>query len=84
MWVAPKSLAHASFWSSMSTATIVAAPASRAPAIAALPTPPQPNTATVSPRLTPPVLIAAPSPAMTPQPRSPAAAAGALASTLVH
>ena len=35
--------------SSMSTAMIFAAPASRAPAIAASPTPPQPMTATVSP-----------------------------------
>ena len=84
MWVAPKSLAQASFWSSMSTATIVEAPARRAPAMAALPTPPQPNTATESPRPTPPVLMAAPSPAMTPHPSRPAAVAGALGSTLVH
>ena len=68
----------------MSTATIVAAPASAAPAIAASPTPPQPNTATESPRVTPPVLIAAPSPAITPQPSRPAAAAGADGSTFVH
>ena len=60
------------------------APASRAPAIAAAPTPPQPYTATVSPRLTPPVLIAAPSPAITPQPSRPAAVAGASGSTFVH
>ena len=39
---------------------------------AALPTPPQPITATESPRVTAPVLIAAPSPAITPQPSSPA------------
>ena len=50
VWVAPNSLAHASLRSSMSTAMIVDAPASRAPAMAASPTPPQPNTATVSPR----------------------------------
>jgi hypothetical protein len=40
---------------------IVVAPASAAPAIAASPTPPQPITATESPRVTLPVLIAAPS-----------------------
>ena len=47
------------------------APASRAPAMAASPTPPQPNTATLSPRPTSPVYIAAPSPAITPQPSRP-------------
>ena len=50
MWVAPNSLAHSSLRSSMSTATIVDAPASVGPAMAASPTPPQPNTATVLPR----------------------------------
>src|SRR3712207_5321834 len=84
VWVAPNRVAHASFRSSMSTATIVVAPANLAPAIAASPTPPQPNTATLSPRRTPPVLIAAPTPAITPQPSSPAAVAGASGSTLVH
>src|SRR4051812_21961142 len=63
---------------------IVAAPARAAPAIAPSPTPPQPITATESPRVTPPVLIAAPSPAITPQPSSPTAAARAEGSTLVH
>ena len=63
---------------------IVDAPASRAPAIAALPTPPQPITATESPRPTPPVLIAAPMPAITPQPSSPATSGGTAGSTLVH
>ena len=63
---------------------IVAAPASRAPAIAAQPTPPQPNTATESPWPTSPVNIAAPSPAITPQPSSPAAVGDAAASTFVH
>ena len=62
----------------------MAAPASRAPATAAAPTPPQPITATVSPRPTLPVLIAAPSPAITPQPSSPTAAGRAAGSTLVH
>src|SRR5215207_7270255 len=83
VWVAPNSLAHPSLRSSMSTATIVEAPASAEPAIAASPTPPQPNTATVLPRVTLPVLIAAPRPAMTPQPSSPAAVAGASGSTFV-
>ena len=40
--------------------------------MAALPTPPQPITATESPRVTPPVLMAAPSPAITPHPTRPA------------
>ena len=62
---------------------IVCAPASRAPAIAALPTPPQPNTATVSPRPTLPVCIAAPNPAITPQPSRPAASGRRAGSTFV-
>src|SRR3954452_21612059 len=82
--VAPMFVAHSSFRSSMSTAMIFDAPASREPAMAASPTPPQPNTATVSPRPTPPVLMAAPTPAITPQPSSPAAVGGAAGSTLVH
>jgi hypothetical protein len=41
---------------------MVDAPASLAPAIAASPTPPQPNTATDCPRVTPAVLRAAPMP----------------------
>ena len=48
------------------------------------PTPPQPITATLLPRVTPPVLMAAPMPAITPQPSSPAVAAGMAGSTLVH
>ena len=68
----------------MSTPMMVEAPASLEPAMAASPTPPQPNTATLSPRPTPPVLMAAPMPAITPQPSRPAAVAGAAASTLVH
>src|SRR5437762_9942827 len=48
------------------------------------PTPPQPITATLSPRVTPPVLMAAPMPAITPQPSSPAVAAGMAGLTLVH
>ena len=66
---------------------IVVAPASTAPATAAVPTPPQPITATDSPRCTAPVLIAAPIPAITPQPSRPTAAycSGARSpSILVH
>ena len=48
------------------------------------PTPPQPITATLSPRVTPPVLMAAPMPAITPQPSRPAVAAGMAGLTLVH
>ena len=50
---------------------IVCAPASLAAAIAALPTPPQPNTAIESSRPTLPVCAAAPKPAITPQPSKP-------------
>ena len=67
----------------MSMATIVVAPASRAPAMAAAPTPPQPNTATLSPGATWPVWMAAPIPAMTPQPSRPAAS-GRTLGTSVH
>src|SRR5215207_7169904 len=84
VWVAPNCLAHSSFWSSRSTAMIFDAPARYDPAIAASPTPPQPNTATESPRPTLPVFMAAPRPAMTPQPSNPAAVAGASGSTGVH
>ena len=52
--------------------------------MAALPTPPQPMTATESPMPTPPVFTAAPKPAMTPHPSRPTAAASASGSTLVH
>ena len=74
MWVAPKLLGPLrASGRRRRRAMIVAAPARRAPAIAASPTPPQPNTATESPRATSPVFIAAPSPAITPQPSRPAA-----------
>ena len=82
--VAPNPRAHSSFLSSTSTAMMVRAPASWAPRIAPSPTPPQPITATLSPLVTPPVLRAAPRPAITPQPSSPAVAAGIAGSTLVH
>src|SRR6478735_2841503 len=84
VWVAPKSRAQLSFWASVSTAMIVFAPTRAAPAMAASPTPPQPITATVSLRPTAPVLMAAPRPAITPQPSSPATAGSASGSTLVH
>ena len=84
MCVAPKPRAASSFRSSTSTAMIVVAPTTLAPAMAALPTPPQPITATESPRRTPPVFTAAPNPAITPQPSRPTAAASASRSTLVH
>src|SRR6478752_8591240 len=68
----------------MSTAMIGFAPTRADPAIAATPTPPQPMTATDLPRVTAPVLIAAPIPAITPQPSRPTAAGRADGSTLVH
>jgi len=83
VWVAPNSRAHSSLVSSMSTPMMVWAPARRDPSMAASPTPPQPKTATESPRPTPPVFMAAPSPAMTPQPISPATSGWASGLTLV-
>ena len=59
-------------------------PARTAPAMAAHPTPPQPNTATESPGPTSPVNMAEPRPAITPQPSSPTASGRAAGSTLVH
>ena len=59
-----------------STATIWAAPLSRAPWIAEMPTPPQPMTATDEPASTSAVLRAAPSPVVTPQPMSAAMSKG--------
>lgn len=82
--VAPRSRAQASFRSSISTAMIFRAPARLDPSTAPQPTPPQPITATESPRLTCPVLIAAPSPAITPQPSSPATSGRTSELTLVH
>ena len=63
---------------------MTAAPASFDPATAAHPTPPQPKTATESPSPTLPVNMAAPSPAMTPQPSSPTASGRAAGLTFVH
>ena len=60
------------------------APARTDPVTAAHPTPPHPKTATESPGPTSPVNMAAPRPAITPQPSSPAASGRARGSTLVH
>src|SRR5699024_11688207 len=81
--VAPNWRAQSNFLASRSTAMILAAPARRAPITEAAPTPPQPITATESPRPTWPVLIAAPIPAITPHPNRPTAA-GSASATLVH
>src|ERR1019366_9497762 len=69
--VAPNWRAHSSLRESTSTAMMVRAPARLAPSTAASPTPPQPSTATESPRLTCAVLRAAPSPPPRPAPRPP-------------
>ena len=68
--VAPKVLANSSLASLVSTATIVAAPAMAQPCTALSPTPPAPKTTQVEPGATLAVLIAAPTPVMTPQPTS--------------
>ena len=57
-------------------ATIGYAPAATAPSRAARPTPPSPNTATLSPGRTPAVLKTAPTPVSTAQPNSAAISAG--------
>ena len=67
MSVAPSSDASASFSGSTSTATMRAAPASRAPWITARPTPPQPMTATDEPSCTGVAQSAAPAPVEKPQ-----------------
>ena len=76
MCVAPSSRAVASLLSTTSTAMIMPAPAMRAPWIAARPTPPAPNTATVAPGSTRAVLSTAPTPVVTPQPISAARSSG--------
>ena len=58
------------------------APAMRAPWMTAVPTPPQPRTATVEPGRTSAVLSAAPTPVVTPQPISESCSAGTSVSTL--
>ena len=79
MCVAPNERASSSFSGLRSTATIGAAPASRAPAITWRPTPPHPITHTDSPRATRPALRTAPIPVTTPHPRSAACQSGSLA-----
>ena len=76
MWVAPNSSAMSSLLSSMSTAMIVVAPAIADPCMQFSPTPPHPKTATDVPGSTPAVLIAAPTPVVTPQPTSAATSMG--------
>ena len=67
MWVAPISLAFSSLKGTGSTATIVRAPAMRAPWMAPEPTPPQPTTTTVSPGFTLARSTAEPNPVAMPQ-----------------
>ena len=67
--VAPNLFAASLLPAMGSTATIVAAPAMRAAWMAPIPTPPQPTTTTASPSDTPAVLVTAPEPVRTPQPR---------------
>lgn len=76
MSVAPNLRAKSNVAGWTSTPTIRAAPDSRAPSMTLSPTPPSPTTATVSPRRTCAVLIAAPAPVMTPRPRTAARGIG--------
>ena len=69
--VAPKRSAALRLLATGSIATISAAPAIRAPWITLVPTPPAPITATEEPGFTSAVLITAPTPVVTPQPRNP-------------
>ena len=74
--MAPNSRANSSFESSKSTATIFAAPASRAPWMTLRPTPPQPMTITVAPLSTFAQRVTAPTPVGTQQPTSAACGHG--------
>ena len=74
--MAPILDAICSFAGLVSTANIRPAPAIAAPFTAAMPTPPQPMTATASPGATLAVFTAAPKPVMTPQPMSAARSIG--------
>ena len=71
--VAPNFLAISIFSAERSTATICFAPAMRQPWMTERPTPPHPITATVEPGRTVAVLMAAPTPVVTPHPTSAAA-----------
>ena len=75
--VAPNRRASGIFAGWVSTAMIVDAPHSAAPCTMFNPTPPQPNTTTLSPGRTPAVYIAAPTPVATAHPTSAAAFRGA-------
>ena len=70
VWVAPSSRASASFSGIRSAATMMEAPAARAPNRAASPTPPRPTIATDWPAFRPDVLTTAPTPVSTAQPKS--------------
>ncbi len=74
--MAPKRSAASRRTATGSTATICAAPHTRAPCTAEMPTPPQPITATDAPGATRAVFSAAPSPVVTPHPISAAISYG--------
>src|SRR5262249_51454126 len=78
--VAPNFLASSSFASLVSIATMRSAPAIAQPWITLSPTPPAPHTPHVDPGTTLAVLMAAPTPVVTPQPTSAARSAGTLES----
>ncbi len=81
--MAPNFLAVSSLSSTRSTATISAAPQTRAPWITLMPTPPQPKTTTEEPGTTLAVFMAAPTPVMTAQPMSEATSKGTSSSILI-
>ena len=74
--VAPMALASSSLEANWSTATMVRAPAKRAPWITDSPTPPQPTTATVDPGVTRAVFHTAPTPVDSAQPTRAARSSG--------
>src|SRR6185369_6190636 len=82
--VAPNCLAYSSLLSIKSTPMIVPAPASAQPWITFSPTPPQPITTALLPGSTLAVLMAAPTPVMTPQPTRHALSSGTPAGILTH
>ena len=82
--VAPKPIAASRFEASGSMAMMRDAPATRAPWITDVPTPPQPITATVAPGVTCAVLSAAPNPVVNPQPISASWSDGRSVSTGMH
>ena len=82
--VAPMDRAASSLAAMWSTATMVEAPARRAPWITDRPTPPQPITATVEPGSTPAVCQTAPIPVDSAHPTRAASSSGAARSTAHH